>query len=286
MLEHAGPSGRTSDPTDPGIPSGEVSAEPNLSSDLQASNLRPLEQTPLGQLVRSLGLTHAYFDLDLTLVDSRPVYLSLEMATCAAFGFSDRNLVYERHMDLIARSSEEIMRGMYDLSGGPAKTGVSFEEFHRFYKEKVRRLFHGEDEPELSPERIECAHELVLAVKELDLIARVATGSNRHMAELLLRNTDLDSHFNLTSDMTCSDDTPMKKHEPGFWEHVRGEVAGEKIVGFEDNPEASRWMLEHGGFAHVYLRAPEPQAEICSLLQDHQDRIQVVPCWSEILNNG
>jgi len=231
-------------------------------------------------LVRD-GFRIACFDLDMSLVNSAPVYISLEIATCAHFGFTDAAAVTRRHRELQARSGDEIMQGLYDLGGGKDALRCELNEFNAHFMALVQRWSAGETSLELPPHPMPSARELVEVVRPAMQRALIATGSKTPVAELLLRDSGMMDLFE-RGDIVCSDVTPYKKNEPAYWPHVlRGEDPS-RAVGFEDNPEAAAWLLA-AGFGRVVLRPWRHFDETADLIRRFPDRLRLVNEWGELL---
>jgi beta-phosphoglucomutase-like phosphatase (HAD superfamily) len=256
--------------------------ERGLPLDSSASRFdTPRQRSPFLRDLAREGYHAACFDLDMTLVDSAPVYISLEIATCAHFGFNQPKAILDRHVELQARSGEEIMRGIYDLAGGAAALGCSIEDFNQHFMGLVKRWSQGSFELEIKPRAVEGARELVELVQPLFSRSLVATGSRSPVAQLLLRDSGMSDLF--THDrLYCSDLLPFKKHDPEYWPHVLQGQDPAKAVGFEDNPEAASWMLK-AGFGRVAVRPWRHFAEIQDLCAQFPGRVQLVAGWQEIL---
>jgi len=242
--------------------------------------LREVRSEFVHSLVRD-GFRVACFDLDMSLVNSAPVYISLEIATCAHFGFTDAAAVTKRHRELQARSGDEIMMGLYQLGGGERGLHCDLREFNDHFMGLVRRWSEGKMDLELPPEPMPSARELVEAVKPLVTRSLIATGSKTPVAQLLLRDSGMADLFE-SSELMCSDVMPYKKSDPSYWPHVLQGEDLSRVVGFEDNPEAASWLLD-AGFGRVMLRPWREFDELSELQRRFPARLQVVNEWGELL---
>ncbi|RMD87011.1 MAG: hypothetical protein D6808_02210 [Candidatus Dadabacteria bacterium] len=154
-------------------------------TDLPNTSKAPLRNSYLSDTLQRLCVRGAVFDLDLTLVDSQPVYISLETLTCHHLGFTNDSEIRKRDQELIASSGVDIMRGMYDLCGGKEGTGVTFGDFFSYYQTLVQKLLSGESITNVFPKLVPGADALVDVPLSMGIVSVIATGSQRSMAEFL-----------------------------------------------------------------------------------------------------
>lgn len=238
----------------------------------------------LSQVAAKLQPRLACLDLDMSLVDSSGLYISLEIQTCRHFGFDDAKAVIDTHRRLQPYSGHEIMQGLFALvTGGQEESAqpICFEDFDRHFMDLVRKLEHGRTELEVKPALIGGALELVSALEHLQVEYRVTTGSKPGMASILLEHSGL-AHKFPRERRICSGDLPTQKSDQLYWQVVRGDIPAGNCIGFEDNPTCAEWMLE-AGFGAVFVRPGQDYPNLSEMQRRFNGRLHIVTEWMELL---
>ena len=232
------------------------------------------------ELLTSRGIQLVLHDLDMTLVDSRPLYVGLEIATARNFGFHDAAAIRQRHNETEHLSSREIMRALYEVCGGWAGTGVEFEKFDGYFSSQLSAIFAGDIEPEIPPEEIPGARKLVEVVSDLCIPQLITTGARPHGAKVLLIHSGLEELFTPKQIKTVSE-IGSDKSTLQFWKAVLGDSDPQYCLGLEDNAEAARWMIEVGKLGTVLVRpSRDGIGALLELKREYPDILFIEPDWT------
>lgn len=238
----------------------------------------------LGKILEQ-GFERAVFDLDQTLVFSSLAHKALIIAAvnscCNDDLSSEVNRAYE---PMRGQPYRRIVHTVHEACGGINVLNCTPTEFEKKIRQTAKGVSDGSITITEKPSIIRGADALLSRISREGLSPAICTGSWRELAEMMIKLADLNTALGNVP-LFCSGDLPFDKSNPKYWSHVLCDTPRDKVIGFEDHPHGTEWMLRAGEFGKVLVFPSVDVQRFDNLKNEFGERLFIISeGWDGILD--